>query len=136
MVKVQELNVYAVLFYNGKVLVLKRKNGIWEFPGGGVDWGEHPDVSIVREVKEETGLGITGLKFLGITSATYEKEGNEKHSLYAVYQAEANTELVKIGGEHAEYRWLLLEELRFLKLGLNAEPVLDILKEKMVTSHG
>jgi 8-oxo-dGTP diphosphatase len=128
MVKIQELNTYAVIFCEGRVLVLKRKNGFWEFPGGGVEWGEHPDEAVVREVKEETGIEIKNPTFLGITSATYEKDGDEKHSLYVVYKAETNTKAVNITDEHVEYRWLLPEELRFLKLGLNAEPVLNMLK--------
>lgn len=107
--------------------MLKRKNDLWEFPGGGVDWGERPDQSAVRETKEETGLVPSNLTYLGVTSATYEKDGNEKHALYLVYKADVSNDKVTLCGEHSEYRWLTLNELRFLKLGLNAEPVLDLL---------
>lgn len=128
MAKIQELNTYAVLFNGKQVLVLKRKNDLWEFPGGGVDWGEHPDKTVLREVKEETGIEMRNPIFIGISSATYEKDGNEKHSIYFVYKGETTDKTVKITAEeHKEYRWLLLEELRFLKLGLNAETVLDLL---------
>ena len=127
--KVQELNVYAILFYNNKILVLRRNSGIWEFPGGGVDWGEHPDTSVVREVKEETSLDLVNPKFIGISSATYAKDGNEKHSIYFVYRGAVNTDKITLCGEHTEYRWLFSEEIKFLKLGLNAESALELLKE-------
>jgi 8-oxo-dGTP diphosphatase len=32
--------------------------GRWFLPGGGVDHGEHPDATVVREVREETGLDV------------------------------------------------------------------------------
>ena len=36
----------------------------WEFPGGGVDWGETPEGAIVRETKEETGYEVEIVKTL------------------------------------------------------------------------
>ncbi len=32
------------------------ENEQWTLPGGGIDFGEHPDAAVVREVHEETGL--------------------------------------------------------------------------------
>lgn len=126
--KIQELNVYIVIKNKDRMLLLRRKDGFWEFPGGGVDWGEDPENSAVREVKEETGIEIRKpLQFLGITSAVYEKEGNEKHSVYLVYAAETDQEQVNLTGEHDEHRWLNKIEAGFLKYGFNAEPVMSML---------
>lgn len=38
--------------------------GVWSLPGGGIDQGEHPDDTVVREFREETGLDvrITGVR--------------------------------------------------------------------------
>ena len=127
--KIQELNSYLVVFHKGKVLLLKRDTDLWEFPGGGVDWGEDPIKTAIRETKEETGLDVRNVGFLTVTSATYEKDGNEKHSVYIVYKGETDSEEVKLSGEHKEYRWLSLMEAKYLKFALNAEDVLGMISD-------
>ncbi|MCX6778034.1 MAG: NUDIX hydrolase [Candidatus Micrarchaeota archaeon] len=127
MERVQELNAYLVLKKGDLVLALKRKSGIWEFPGGGVEFGENPGDAAIRECKEETGIEVGDAKFIGITSAVFESGGNEKHAVYVVYLAEVGDKFVKISGEHEEYRWVNSYELSRMKLGLNAEPILKML---------
>ncbi len=124
-----ELNAYFVPFRNGKILVLRRKNGFWEFPGGGVEFGEHPEKTAVREMEEETGLKVKELALLGVSSATYEKDGREKHSVYVIYKGEVEGDELKIRSEHEEGRWISPTELEFIKLGLNARDAVDLLKK-------
>jgi 8-oxo-dGTP diphosphatase len=33
--------------------------GKWMLPGGGVEHGEHPEETVVRELREETGYHVT-----------------------------------------------------------------------------
>jgi ADP-ribose pyrophosphatase YjhB (NUDIX family) len=41
-------------------------------PGGGVEWGEHPDAAVLRELEEETGItDIQGAQVTAIFSHTY-----------------------------------------------------------------
>lgn len=42
-----------------KFLIVQEDNGLWELPGGGLDWGESPRVGLKREIKEEMGLDTT-----------------------------------------------------------------------------
>ncbi len=126
--RIQEINIYVVLNYENKILLLKRKDGFWEFPGGGIEWGESPEDASKREAKEETGIVPEDpMKLIGITSATYTKEGHEKHSIYIVYSANCGTDKVTLSKEHEEYRWLTKLEAGFMKLGFNAEPVINML---------
>lgn len=126
--KIQELNAYFVPMHEGKVLLLKRrKMEVWEFPGGKVEWGETPEEAARRELKEETGLAGGSAEFVGITSATYEKEGSQKHSIYIVYKGAVDSGEISVGLEHEDARWVSLEEAKFMKLGLNCEDVPSML---------
>ena len=49
--------MYAVIIENGKILLTRQWDG-YSLIGGGVEKGETIEESIVREVKEETGLTI------------------------------------------------------------------------------
>lgn len=48
-----------VMDKDGKLLLLKHKKlGVWLYPGGHVEPHETPDETVIREVKEETGLDV------------------------------------------------------------------------------
>lgn len=62
--------VGAVIVKNDAVLMVKRNRepykNTWGFPAGYVDFGEHPEESLLREVKEETGLTVIKSEFISI----------------------------------------------------------------------
>ena len=62
--------VGAIIVNNGKVLMVKRGRnpykGTWMFPAGFVDYGEHPEETLIREVKEETGLKVNEFRHLAL----------------------------------------------------------------------
>ena len=42
-----------------KFLICKEENGMWDLPGGGLDWETTPQDDLAREIQEEMGLSIT-----------------------------------------------------------------------------
>ncbi len=53
----------------GQILLQRRSdNGLWGLPGGSVEIGESVQQAIVREVEEETGLGVEVERLIGVYS--------------------------------------------------------------------
>lgn len=67
-----KLTVDAVIIYNGRIVLVQRKNppfeGKFALPGGFVDIGETVESAVIREAREETGLSIEIVKLLGVYS--------------------------------------------------------------------
>jgi len=84
----------------------------WDFPKGHIEKGEKIEVTVKREVKEETGLEY--LKFIeGFKEwIKYFFKFEEKNifKIVTFLLAEAKTEDVKISFEHIGYEWLPCQE--------------------------
>jgi 8-oxo-dGTP diphosphatase len=65
----------AVIARDGHVLLGRRANepglGRWDLPGGFLQEGEDPVDALRREVREETGLELDILEFLGTWNESY-----------------------------------------------------------------
>jgi len=60
----------AIVTKERRVLLVKRRRdpfqGTWMFPSGFVDFGEHPEEALARELFEETGLTTKAAELLGV----------------------------------------------------------------------
>jgi len=96
--------------------------GHWSLPGGGLDFGEEPEVGVLRELREETGLSGTVGELLGIRSAVLEppetKRGDRIQNVGLLYRVAAHEgELVmEVGGSTDLAAWIPIAELDTLPL--------------------
>lgn len=70
--------VSALIADKDKILLGKRRiepsKGKWDIVGGFLEYGEHPEEGLRREVKEETGLVVEIEEFLGTFMDYYGKD--------------------------------------------------------------
>lgn len=69
------------------LLVLNRFRRCWELPGGMIDPGEEPRHAAVRELREETGMRVEDLSFVGYARFVLGAERRQEYA--ALYTAEA-----------------------------------------------
>lgn len=99
----------------GKYLLLHRikekypeVTNLWDIPGGRIDPGTPLMENLSREVKEETGLVISGEARL-IAAQDILKS---RHVVRLTYVAECETDAVQLdGSEHDSFKWCSLNEL-------------------------
>lgn len=110
--EVELTNMCMVCDGKGNVLVQNKKNtpvwSGWNFPGGHVEKGEYVTPSVIREVKEETGLTIKSPKLCGIKEFHTAKDG--KRYIVFLYIANCFSGELKSSCE-GEVFWYPLSQL-------------------------
>lgn len=61
-----KLDTRAAVFKDGKILLVKEKNGTWSLPGGWVDVNQSVKTNTIKEVKEEAGLDVVAVKLIAV----------------------------------------------------------------------
>jgi ADP-ribose pyrophosphatase YjhB (NUDIX family) len=111
------------LIYNGAgevLLVRTRKwSNLWGIPGGKIKLGERAVDALRRELQEETGLTVAGIRFVMVQDCIRSREFyREAHFLLLNYTCRVEgTPAVRLNEEAQAYRWLRPEEA--LRLDLN-----------------
>jgi 8-oxo-dGTP diphosphatase len=107
-------------FPEKKILLIKRSTppfvGYWALPGGRVDPGETVEQTIVREVKEETGLDVEVVSKIG----EYHEQGVQGGMEYDYYPA---CFLVKAVGGEIKRQKSEIQEIRLFSLSEVPEPL-------------
>jgi 8-oxo-dGTP diphosphatase len=117
----------AVILQNDSLLMVRqyvqRGDIVWNFPGGGIEINETPEMACIREVKEETGIEVKGLYLI--------HEQNEKYT-YLITKFEGQIKLDKDNKDNEdiiEVQWISQKGINYLDS--YTKPIMDIVSKKL-----
>ena len=111
------VGVGVVIVCNGRILLEKRKNepgkGKWSIPGGLVELGEEVEQTVIREVKEETGLEVEKPEHIDVVSnLEMDEKGRIKYHFVIIdYFVKLKGGKLKASSDAAELRWVEFDEV-------------------------
>ena len=114
-----------------KILLIKRRTvpfkGYWALPGGRAEQGEEVEQTIIREVKEETGLDVVMVRKVG----EYHEQGVQAGVEYDYYPA---CFLVKVVGGEIEKQQSEIEDIQLFSFD-DIPQSLAFVHNKMVNDY-
>jgi len=117
-------------------LLLHYEAGHWDFVKGNVEVNEAEKETVVRELREETGItdGCFVDEFREKIDYYYRRQGETVHKEVVFYLMETNTEIITISFEHVGSIWLnyvqAMEKLTFKNAKLLLARANDFLNKK------
>jgi len=111
------IGVGAVVICDGKILLEKRKNepgkGKWSIPGGLVELGESVEQTVIREVREETGLEVEKPEHIDVVDNVVRDNNSEikYHFVIIDYFVKLKGGTMKATSDAEELRWVTFDEV-------------------------
>ena len=126
--------IYIGIDNNGNVVVQNKINKSWggiTFPGGHVEKQEPFVDSVIREVKEETGLVIKHPKLCGIK--WWEVKRNKRY-VVLLFKTDEYSGTLKSSDEGKIF-WTKLETLKTMKIAESFDKMLDVFCDDSIQEH-
>jgi 8-oxo-dGTP diphosphatase len=90
MERVTRFGSYGILVQDCKILLTLKRDGpykgLWDLPGGGIEFGESPEQAMKRELLEESALEIVDMDFSTLATAVGCYGNLEFHHVGIIYK--------------------------------------------------
>lgn len=128
----------VIIEYGGSILFGLRRNepgkGKLDLPGGFVDPGETAEEGALREVREETGLELTGLRYLFSLPNVYHYRGVTYNTLDLVFHCRLTERpVIQAADDLEELLWIDFDDI---VVGDIAFDSLRRAVQRFLASHG
>jgi len=111
------VGIGAIIVCDGKMLLEKRKNdpgkGRWSVPGGVVELGENVTQTVIREVKEETGLDVAEPEHIDVVDQiTRDENGRIKYHFVIIdYLVNLKGGTLNAASDADKLEWVSLDDV-------------------------
>jgi ADP-ribose pyrophosphatase YjhB (NUDIX family) len=126
--------VGALIFSSsGAVLMVRtpKWSNKWGIPGGKIKFGETATDALRREIKEETNLEISDIKFVLVQDCIHSKEFyRDEHFLLLNYTCRAHGMEVTLNEEAVEYWWVTTKEALAMNLNQPTRILIEAVMEQ------
>jgi nucleoside triphosphatase len=133
--KYPEPTVGALVFSPDGDLLLVRSHkwrDLYVIPGGHIEVGESIEQALRREIKEETGLDIDGIEFVGFQEFIWDNAfWKKRHFIFFDYACTADSVQVVLNDEAQDYVWVPLAGA----LALPVEPYTRWAIQRYIQQH-
>ncbi len=128
----------AFIVHNGKVLILRESTkyqsganiGKFDVVGGRVEPGQRFDESLLREIKEETGLNVRIGKPFFVNEWRPVVKGEQWQIVGTFFECIADSDNVKLSADHDEHKWIDPKEYKNHPLIENLHPAFEAFLKK------
>lgn len=121
----------------GKVLMIRthKWSNLWGIPGGKIERGETCDAALIREIREETALEISGIQFVMVQESIFSPSFiRQEHFILLNYLAKSGSHAVTLNDEAEEFRWVTMEEAFALELNTATIQLLNrVIEHKLLS---
>src|SRR5687768_16315391 len=116
MEKYQKVVATGLLIHNEHALIIRRGlhekflPGKYELPGGKVDFGEDPSISLSREFSEEVNIKIEVT--IPFRTFSYVMEDENRHSIEIMYLVKllGDPRDIKLSEDHDDFKWITIDD--------------------------
>lgn len=114
----QRAAVRAVIVKGGKVLIVREsekyeggtQRRLYDFPGGKIEYGEHPYDAIHRETIEEAGMRVKIHQPFYVEDWTPTVKGETLHIVATFFLCEPTGDTVALGPDFDDFKWIAPSE--------------------------
>lgn len=108
----------------------KNERGLWETPGGGAEFGETMEQTVVREMKEEYGFRIDPLEVFYVYDHILHEEGQHWVAITFLCKVKVGKPKILEVGKCDAIGWFSIAEAEKLPLAQTAQHDIEELKKR------
>jgi 8-oxo-dGTP pyrophosphatase MutT (NUDIX family) len=126
------LSAKGIIINEGKILLIKEKEGWWGLPGGGIDYGEEIKAALKREIEEELSVPRDKMQIgdnIVLFTSNAVIDGIPKANIY--YRVNLPLDGIRSSGDVLDFIWVGREDLQTLNFGPSTSTILEELKSMM-----